>query len=826
MTTFSLNMLKTLTLQGVQSYFVNYICRKDSILKLVFALILITLVPIFTSAQEITIMSWEGEPIADVYIIAKEKTYRSNAHGKVNLQKIEDNLTYQFQHPNFRRKHKSGQQIKDKKYTVVLFEKDIYIDEIKVKALKREQLRDLVPGRVIPIQPALFEKFNPQTTADLVGESGEVFIQKSQMGGGSPMIRGFSANRILLVFDGVRMNNAIYRSGNLHNIISIDPQSLGQVDVIMGPGSVMYGSDALGGVLSFQPLQPKLSTSEVKTQFNSMARFSSANFERTMHVDFNVGGKKFANYTSVTFSSFDHLTMGSKKNDEYLRNEYVSTLNGFDEIIINPNPQKQVFTGYDQMNIFSKFRFHPNDFWDLSYSFTYSSTSNIPRYDRLIQYSGNQLKYAQWYYGPQNWIMHNFQANYIRSNTIFDKAKLIIAYQNYKESRHSRSFGSTSFKRRYENVDALSINLDFDKKITKKTDIFYGAEGLFNYVGSAGLEEDTEALTMTDYAPRYPDGSKWWSASFYTMLNHHISTRSELQGGLRYNIGGMDGTFSEDYYNFPFSDFSNFNQSITGSIGYAVNKTDFTRYNVSISSGYRAPNIDDVAKVFDSEPGTVIVPNPNLQPEYALTTEAGIWIKPAKRTQIELSAYYTRLFNAMVRRSYTLNGLDSMLYDGEMSKIEALVNASGANIYGASLRTEIELYDWLNVSGTINWQQGKDDDGFAMRHIAPLFGNVHLKLNRGKLELDLYSHLNGEIKYENLAPDEQSKPHMYATDNNGNPYSPSWATLNLGVSYKFSRYLKLNGEIENIADLRYRPYSSGMVAPGRNLVISVIMNLK
>ena len=79
---------------------------------------------------------------------------------------------------------------------------------------------------------------NPQTTADLLGQIGSVFIQKSQMGGGSPMIRGFATNRVLMVADGVRMNNAIYRSGNNQNIISIDPFSLEDAEVIFGPGSI------------------------------------------------------------------------------------------------------------------------------------------------------------------------------------------------------------------------------------------------------------------------------------------------------------------------------------------------------------------------------------------------------------------------------------------------------------------------------------------------------------------------------------------------------------------------------------------------------------
>jgi hemoglobin/transferrin/lactoferrin receptor protein len=92
---------------------------------------------------------------------------------------------------------------------------------------------------------------NPQTSADLLANSGHVFVQKSQLGGGSPMIRGFSTNRVLITVDGIRLNNAIFRGGNVHNVISINPFNIEKTEIILGSGSVIYGSDAIGGVMNF-----------------------------------------------------------------------------------------------------------------------------------------------------------------------------------------------------------------------------------------------------------------------------------------------------------------------------------------------------------------------------------------------------------------------------------------------------------------------------------------------------------------------------------------------------------------------------------------------
>ena len=103
-----------------------------------------------------------------------------------------------------------------------------------------------------------------ETTGDLLQNSGQVHLQMSQQGGISPVLRGFEANRVLLVVDGVRMNNAIYRSGHLQNAGTLDPFAIAQTQVVMGPSSVMYGSDALGGVVHFLTRRPAFSQGDLK----------------------------------------------------------------------------------------------------------------------------------------------------------------------------------------------------------------------------------------------------------------------------------------------------------------------------------------------------------------------------------------------------------------------------------------------------------------------------------------------------------------------------------------------------------------------------------
>ncbi len=128
--------------------------------------------------------------------------------------------------------------------------------EVVISAARWKQTAEHIPAQVAVVLPRQIAQFQPQTAADLLGISGKVFIQKSQQGGGSPMIRGFATNRLIYSVDGVRMNTAIFRAGNIQNVINLDPFALERTEVVFGPASVMYGSDAIGGVMSFTTLQP------------------------------------------------------------------------------------------------------------------------------------------------------------------------------------------------------------------------------------------------------------------------------------------------------------------------------------------------------------------------------------------------------------------------------------------------------------------------------------------------------------------------------------------------------------------------------------------
>lgn len=702
-----------------------------------------------------------------------------------------------------------------------------FLSEVTIGANRWEQHIREVPLKITSIPKATIDFQNPQTTADLLNISNNVFIQKSQLGGGSPMIRGFATNRVMLVIDGVRMNNAIFRSGNVQNVISLDANAIQEAEVLFGPGSVMYGSDAIGGVMNFHTLKPVFgSNTSPEIHGNGFARYSSANLERTLHADVNIGLKKFAFVTSLTRSVYDDLKMGSHGPTAYTRPDYVARVEGEDVVKLNDNADLQLFTGYDQWNAMQKASYKINDAADVTYAFHYSKTSDYDRYDRLILKEDGEFSNAEWYYGPQKWMMHSLAFTYNQPTKLFNQSKLLIAYQDYEESRHNRGFRSARRTDRTENVKAFSVNLDLDKKFSNSITLVYGGEFITNKVNSFASRENINTGEISATTTRYPDDSDWRSLAFYAALQVEPLEKLSLNLSGRFTNVYTHAVFDTNMFNFPFTEATLDNSAVNGSAGLVYNATDKVKIYANLSTAFRAPNVDDIGKVFDSAPGEVVVPNPDLKPEQANNAEIGFATSIANWLTLDFAGYYTIINNAIARGSFLFNGEDSIVYDDEPSKVLALQNISKVWVSGIQVGITLKMSKQLSLKSSFNYQKGKEKDPETNRnnsptHVAPLFGAAHLVFTNELLTADLYVNYNGEINYNNLALTERADSHLYAKDRNGNPYAPSWVTMNFKSSFKATNFLTIDAGVENVFDKRYRPYSSGISAPGRNLILAV-----
>lgn len=778
-------------------------------------------------SQEITVLDRQnGQPLFNVAIFNKDKSQSTltDFNGRADLSVFSLKEMLHFRHVSHLEIQITKQEILNSGKKVYLEPNENQLQEVVLSVAKFQQKKEDIPQKIVSLSNKDVVFANPQTSADLLESSGQVFVQKSQMGGGSPMIRGFSTNRLLITVDGVRMNTAIFRGGNVQNIISIDPLAVERTEVVLGPGSVIYGSDAIGGVMNFYTITPGFAMNG-NTRFsgNAYIRHATANDEKTGHFDFNIGTEKWAFLSSATFSDFGDMRMGKHGPDEYLRPEYVVRRNGEDVVVANEDPRLQVPTGYDQLNLLQKIRFMPSSEWDFSLGLIYSTTSNFSRYDRLYRKRNGQLRSAEWYYGPQEWLQTNFQVHKKGNGALFDEAKFIAAYQYFAESRNDRDFQDIIMYENDEQIDAWSASLDFEKNFTESS-LFYGVEYVLNQLGSYGRETNILTEENRRGASRYPDDSSWQSLAAYGSFQWNIHPDLSLQTGARYNFIALDAVFDDPMYDFPFSDANIRTGALTGSAGINWQQNSVLGWQLNVSSAFRAPNIDDVGKIFDSAPGMVVVPNPDLKPEYAYNFEIGNRMNFGI-LELDITGYYTLLEDAMVRRDFSLNGETIIEYQGEPSRIQAIQNASNAFVYGLEAGAKMQLLESLKLVSQISITKGKEEeeDGskVPLRHAAPLFGNVHLVWQGENLKLDFFAEYNGELSYDDLAPSEQHKIYLYAKDEFGRPYSPEWYTLNLTAQYNFSENWLGTASLENITNQRYRTYSSGIAAAGRNLILAI-----
>lgn len=657
------------------------------------------------------------------------------------------------------------------------------------------------------------------------------------MGGGSPVLRGFEANKVLLVVDGVRMNNAIYRNGHLQNAITIDQAMLDQMEVIFGPNALIYGSDALGGVIHFKSRLPKLNYDKSKVvaqEINYYGRYSSANNEKTGHIDINIGREKFASLTSISVSDFGDLRTGANRPNAYpdfgKRTKYAETINNEDIEVFNDNVNLQVGTAYRQFDLLQKLLYQANENLQFVYNFQLSNSSDVPRYDRLSEINGNQLAFSEWYYGPQKRLFSSVTMKHLSETKIYDKAIIIAAYQNIEEDRIDRRFGRTTRATGEEDVNVWNLTLDFHKgKPEDKHKFYYGVDYNYNKVKSIAFEEDIVTNVINENVlTRYPsDGSSMSTMGAY--VQYHLSDESQLKHlniGARYTVNFLDFKYSPaDPFDWPkelTDGIESRNDALIGSIGYVYNTAHGLQLSALASTAFRTPNIDDMAKI-RVRGNEVSFPNADLTPEKSLNGEITIAKSlldggGSQKLKISLTGFVTGLTDAIIREPFQQANGSGILVSGiDTFNIFANVNASKANIYGFSGNLRFDINPNLNLSSSINWTKGNVLEPIKrpLSHIPPIYGKLSLNYQKDNWGVRYVSRYNAKKPLEEYG-DSSDNPE-YATPEG----SLSWHILNLYANYNFTKKLQLSIGLENLTDKHYRQFASGVSAPGRNAIITL-----
>jgi len=806
--------------------------------------------------QMITVLNNEGEPLIGAYVwLLPDSTVlgQTDPKGKMLInQELKPMQRLQTSYLGHKDRTLSWREVVRANGLIMVNIDDGLSTLAPIVVGRRDEVYNQLPYQVKIVGQQAIRQAQSLTTADALADLGGIYVQKSQFGGGSPVVRGFEANRVLLVVDGVRMNNAIYRAGHLQNAVTVDPLALDRMELIFGAGALAYGSDAIGGVVHFRTQQPEFQpqTQGAMTGQGAM-NFSSAAKAFTLGGKLRYGAENWAGITLLSTTSTSHLRSGAQRPDRYpefgLRNQYIERVGDEDRLVDNGNPNVQIGTAYTQFNILQKLRFRLQDQLELSANLQFSTTTDLPRYDALTERNvGGALRFARWDYGPQTRALASLRLDDRRPTALYDIATYLLSHQLIEEDRISRRFGDPLEENNLETVNATNLQTDFAKKLGFWT-IRYGIDLRYDGVKSEAFFRDINRgpdFRPEGLATRYPSaGSSLAAAGVYLDAGYDLGKNWLLRGGLRLSRQRLSATFSAtDPVEWPaeyLNGINNTESAATAALGIRhEGKTH--GFRALYAQGFRAANIDDFAKFRESN-GFIQVPNLNLQPERSHTLEASYRNgKLGGNWWVELTAYHSWLRSAIVRRQGTLpDGSRFFISRGDTLFAQTNVNAASARVYGFDVALRWRFTSTLTLLADAHALRGirrqAAPDGLILSlpqdHIPPPYGSFTLRYQnqhwtaglrlRGQLAKQPEDYAVGEItgssgnySFNRLGTSDNLELTPYLPNEARFAGSYGWWTANLFAEYQASDSWTLRFKIDNIFDRHYRTFASGVSAAG------------
>ena len=708
-------------------------------------------------------------------------------------------------------------------------------EEILLSSQRFQQKRKETPRQIEVVSAKRLSELQPATLGDALINTGQVFVQKSQMGGGSPVLRGFEASRVLMVIDGVRMNNATYRAGHLQDIITIDPFILDRMEVNFGAGSTLYGSDALGGVLYFKTKDATLGEFSVKP--SATVRYQSASNSVIGNVGLKVQSEKVGLLLSATRSQFGDLRSGSKNYSDWdtfgLLPKYVTQMNGRDTMLVNDDPQLQKGTGYSQTDLFAKI-FTKTGKVEHMVNLQKSMSDIIPRYDRMSQFNNGKPVYGRWDYAPQNREYISYTA---KAGSEDHHTRLTLAQQRIEVGRVTRNFDEVMERIQRDAVRMRTVNLDRHDQLSASFTLNSGVEMVWNAVKSVGINKNISTLAETATKARYSDSgaTTQMHSVFAQGIYKMAKTGTVIQGGVRVSKYSLEALFSKaNPWKLPYQSISFATTTPSYDMGLTQQLKKGLLLKASVNQAYRNPNVDDMTKVFDSKPGAkLLVPSADLKAERSTTVDLGVLWRKDRSFAIEAGVFSSAVKNLLLDQPGTLNGEDSLMYDGRLTPVYQLKNVALGEISGMYLNAKVRLVKELWFSGSLSQTQGiyRLNDAAAeqpLDHIPPVYGQASLRWNGKGWFAEAQCLFNGMKKaedYSSSGEDNQELQPIGLADINGDGkadgFNPAWQCWNIRGGYQHRSGLTATLAIENVLDLHYRYFASGMSAAGRSVNVSL-----
>jgi hemoglobin/transferrin/lactoferrin receptor protein len=660
------------------------------------------------------------------------------------------------------------------------------------------------------------ERKNAKSMPDLLDELTGIHVQKTNAGAGTPFIRGLVGPENLYLLDGVRVNNSTFRTGPNQYLALFDPWSLSRVEVLRGPGSVMYGSDAMGGVIHALSLRPRALEDRA---FGASARLGLASawlgVEGSAQVDWDAGPVR--GYVGGSFSRFGVQRSGGGAE---------APLSDF----VRASARARA-----EWDLSGPWRLSEALFWTAALDAGRAdslSRGDHRAYDNhdLLGYVRLERRGARLLHGLRLTASYHLTDEVARrvsclthdDGAVVDRAACLAA--------DSATLGKR--RRQHDRVHTPGLQAAWEARLWRgRLRSLVGLEGYLDWVGS----EREDATAASDWAweeqarGSFSDGSRYLQAgAFWTgdadllILGPSVFN---LSGGLRlshFRAWAPDVPGHGDVtYDFT---------GVVGSAGLAWRLKELAHVYLDFSQGFRAPNLQETT-VLEDTADFYEVPNDQLAPERSDALELGARLRLAWLT-VQAAGFASWIHDAFDREAVSeadWTSLGLTMEEVGVRKVKRRVNASSGFIRGADGRVTVGPFAGISAYGSVAWILGDVDDAPA-RRIPPLMGVGGLRWACPRRGLFAEAYIKWAARQDRLSQgdrddlricEDPSRPGLLM-EGASCEGTPAYATVNLRAGYAPLSGLSLHLSAENLTDLRYRTHGSGIDRPGVNVMLGMV----
>lgn len=672
---------------------------------------------------------------------------------------------------------------------------------------------------------------SPVTLPDILREEAGVQVQKTTYGQGSPIIRGLTGYHTLILIDGVRLNNSTFRSGPNQYAATIDPGQIERVEIVRGPGSTLYGSSALGGVINTITRTPVIFPEELFIKPHISTRFSSADSAKIFRLGLSGGYDKLGFIVGGSYKDVGDIQPGKGRDIQLPGKKFLLTGETDPENLPEGAwlVDKESPTGWQESDGDLILNYSISDTQDVKVAYQLVRQQDVPRYDKLAT-----REYDLFLFDPQNRDLAyaNYTARKIAP--FFDLLQLSASYHRQEEGQKQQKAKSSSLKETSDVVNTFGLSLQLTSLLGERQKLTYGGEFYSDAVDSKQTNTNLDTGEKETSAwGRFPDGSTFWDVNAYLQDEVRILDNLEITLAGRYTRFNTQADLS--LKDPAFGEFETSGDAVTGSLGLVYGITGNLNFVFNAGQAFRAPSLNDTTAVEVTNEG-IDAPSPDLGSERSTGIDAGF---KARFGNISGSViYFYTMIDGLVTRvpvgeAYAGKELPKLYRDlqdtYEGMDIFVKDNISEANIQGIELdaRALITYIEGVSAYGNLTFTRGYDVDGDQpIRREQPLNGLLGVRWDerKGRFWAEFYSRFAD--KQDRLSSGDRRDPRIPGLTRDPRAddlraYTPGWFTLNLRTGINLDNWPRLTLGVENIANKRYREHGSGVDGPGINLIANV-----